>query len=33
MLCIIKGYSGDEYDLASTLRKYDLRYGALFILS
>ena len=28
-----RGYSGDECDLASTLCKYDLRKGDLFVLS
>ena len=27
-----KAYSGDGYDLASTLCKYDLRQGDLFVL-
>ena len=27
------GYSGDGYDLSSTLCKYDLRKGDLFVLS
>ena len=36
MLCVWvlqKGHSGDGCDLASTLCKYDLRKGALFVLS
>ena len=28
-----RGHSGDGYDLASTLYKYDLRKGDLFVLS
>ena len=28
-----RGHSGDGYDLASTLCKYDLRKGDLFVLS
>ena len=28
-----RGYSGDGRDLASTLCKYDLRKGDLFVLS
>ena len=28
-----RGHSGDRCDLASTLCKYDLRKGALFVLS
>ena len=30
---LLRGYSGDGYDLASTLCKYDLRKGDLFVLS
>ena len=30
---VTRGYSGDEYDLASTLCKYNLRKGDLFVLS
>ena len=30
--CIVGGYSGDGCDLASTLCKYDLRKGDLFVL-
>ena len=36
MLCgsvLQRGYSSDECDLASTLCKYDLRKGDLFVLS
>ena len=38
MMCVVcvsvtKGYSGDGCDLASTLCKYDLRKGELFLLS
>ena len=34
MLCVLhKGISGDGCDLASTLCKYDLRRGDLFVLS
>ena len=29
---VTKGYSGDRCDLASTLCKYDLRKGDLFVL-
>ena len=33
-MCVLqKGYSGDGCDLASTLCKYDLRKGDLFVLS
>ena len=32
-VCLIKGYSGDGCELASTLCKYDLRKGDLFVLS
>ena len=33
MMCITKGYYGDGCDLASTLCKYNLRKGDLFVLS
>ena len=38
MMCVLymgvtKGHTGDGYDLASTLCKYDLRKGDLFVLS
>ena len=35
MVCVgvAEGYSGDECNLASTLCKYDLRKGDLFVLS
>ena len=38
MMCVVyvsftKGHSGDGCDLASTLCKYDLRIGDLFVLS
>ena len=34
MSCVLqKGHSGDGCDLASTLCKYDLRKGDLFVLS
>ena len=38
MICVVyvsvtTGYSGDRCDLASTLCKYDLRKGDLFVLS
>ena len=38
MMCVVyvsvtKGHSGDGYDLASPLCKYDLRKGYLFVLS
>ena len=34
MLCVLqRGHSGDGCDLASTLSKYDLRMGDLFVLS
>ena len=37
MVCVVcvlqRGYSGDGCDLASTLCKYDLRKGDLFVLS
>ena len=37
MMCVVcvlqKGHSGYGYDLASTLCKYDLRKGDLFVLS
>ena len=38
MMCVMvlmlqRGHSGDVSDLASTLCKYDLRIGDLFILS
>ena len=33
-VCVLqREYSGDECDLASTLCKYDLRKGDLFVLS
>ena len=33
-VCVLqRGHSGDGYDLASTLCKYDLRKGDLFVLS
>ena len=33
-MCVLhKGHSGDGCDLASTLCKYDLRKGYLFVLS
>ena len=31
--CFMRGNSGDGCDLASTLCKYDLRKGDLFVLS
>ena len=33
MLVLQRGHSGDGCDLASTLCKYDLRKGDLFVLS
>ena len=38
MMCVVcvsvtEGHSGDGCDLASTLCKYDLRKGGLFLLS
>ena len=36
MLCMLvlqRGHSGDGYDFPSTLCKYDLRKGDLFVLS
>ena len=38
MMCVMcvgvtKGYIGDEYELASTLCRYDLRKGDYFFLS
>ena len=33
MRVLQRGHSGDGYDLASTLCKYDLRMGDLFVLS
>ena len=33
MWMLQRGYSGDGCDLASTLCKYDLRKGDLFVLS
>ena len=37
MMCVVcvlqRGHSGDGCDLASTLCKYDLRKGDLFVLS
>ena len=33
MWVLQRGYSGDECNLASTLCKYDLRKGDLFVLS
>ena len=33
MLVLQRGNSGDAYDLASPLCKYDLRKGDLFVLS
>ena len=33
MLVLQRGHSGGGCDLASTLRKYDLRKGDLFVLS
>ena len=33
MWVLQRGHSGDGYDLASTLCKYDLRKGDLFVLS
>ena len=33
MLCVWMGHSGDECVLSSTLCKYDLRKGDLFVLS
>ena len=33
LVCVTKGHSGDGCDLASTLCKYDLRKGYLFVLS
>ena len=37
MMCVVcvlqRGHSGDGFDLASTLYKYDLRKGDLFVLS
>ena len=34
MLCMLqRGHSGDGCDLASTLYKYDLRKGDIFVLS
>ena len=37
MICVVcvsvRGHSGDGCDLASTLCKYDLRKGDLFVLS
>ena len=32
-VCVAEGHSGDGYDLASTLNKYDLRKGNLIVLS
>ena len=33
-VCVLqRGHRGDECDLASTLCKYDLRKGDLFVLS
>ena len=33
-VCVLqRGHSGDGYELASTLCKYDLRKGDLFVLS
>ena len=33
-MCLLqRGHSGDRFDLASTLCKYDLRQGDLFVLS
>ena len=32
-VCYIRGHSGHRCDLASTLCKYDLRKGDLFVLS
>ena len=33
VVCVTKGNSGDGYDLASTLCRYDLRKSNLFVLS
>ena len=33
MVSVRGGHSGDGFDLASTLCKYDLRKGDLFVLS
>ena len=33
MVCVAEGHSSDGRDLASTLCKYDLRKGDLFVLS